>query len=197
MTASWAGGRTSPPRGLPRALTSFVGRTRALATLERLLERAPLLTITGAGGTGKTRLALQVAAAAQSHYPDGVWLVDLAPLADPPLVPQAVATALGVLGQPGRSLPEQLLDVLASRRLLLVLDNCEHLVGACAALVATLLPACPGVQILATSREALQVAGETVWPAPPLETPLPGEVAPDGLAGNEAVRLFVERARAV
>src|SRR5262245_37185411 len=142
--AASAGSPTSPPRGLPRALTSFVGRTRALAALGRLLEGTPLLTITGAGGTGKTRLALQVAEAVQARYPDGVWLVDLAPLADPRLVPQAVATALGVTGQPGRPLPEQLLDVLASCRLLLVLDNCEHLVGACAALVDVLLPACPG-----------------------------------------------------
>jgi predicted ATPase len=138
-----------------------------------------------------------VAEAVQSRYPDGVWLADFAPLADPRLVPQAVAVALGVTGQPGRPLPELLLDVLALRRLLLVLDNCEHLVDACAALVDVLLPACPGVRVLATSREALRVAGELVWPAPPLETPPTGEVAPDVLAGCEAVRLFVERARAV
>ena len=193
----WAGGRPSPPRHLPRALTSFVGRTRALVALGRLLEGTPLLTITGAGGTGKSRLALRVAEAEQSRCPDGVWLADLAPLSDPGLVPQAVAVALGVTGQPGRPLPELLLDDLAPRRLLLVLDNCEHLVESCAALVEALLPACPGVRVLATSREALRVAGEVVWPAPPLETPPPGEVAPDVLAGCEAVALFVERARAV
>ena len=174
-----------------------VGCTRALVALGRLLEGTPLLTITGAGGAGKSRLALRVAEAAQSRYPEGVYLADLAPLSDPGLVPQAVAVALGVTGQPGRPLPELLLDVLAPHRPLLVLDNCEHLVESCAALVEALLPACPGVRVLATSREALRVAGEVVWPAPPLDTPPPGVVAPDVLAGCEAVRLFVERAQAV
>ena len=196
MTAVGAGPGSGRSSNLPRAASSFVGRGPALAELARLLEATALLTITGAGGTGKTRLALQVAQRALPGYPDGVWLVELAPLADPALVPQAVASVLGVGERPGEAPAATLAAALAERRLLLVLDNCEHLVAACAALADALLRACPHVRVLATSREPLRVPGETVWRAPPLETPPPGAVSPEALAANESVRLFVERAGA-
>ena len=195
--------RSGPPHNLPRNLTSFVGRESALAALAGVLEGAPLLTLTGAGGAGKTRLALRVAAGARGRYPDGVWLADLAPLADPALVPQAIATAVGVQGQPGRPLPATLCDALRARRLLLVLDNCEHLLDACAAFADALLRACPLVQILATSREPLGIAGEHPWRVPSLSLPpAPPPDAPrwppvDLLLQSEAGRLFVERAALV
>src|SRR5262245_53724402 len=115
------------PHNLPRQLTSFIGRERELAEAKRLLAATPLLTLTGAGGCGKTRLALEAAAAALGDYADGVWLVELGPLADPALVPQAVATALDVREAPGRALTDSLKGYLRARSLLLILDNCEHL----------------------------------------------------------------------
>ncbi len=199
--AEGSGPATGPPptaggTDLPAPLTSFVGREREVAAVrERLLRPGVrLVTLTGPGGVGKTRLALEAARAAGGAFPDGVRFVALAPLADPALVPQAVATALGVGEQPGQSPVATLTVALASRRLLLVLDNCEHLVDACARLVEDLLGACPRLRVLATSREALRVPGETVWRAPPLETPPPGAAAPEALAENESVRLFVARA---
>src|SRR5207248_2218631 len=117
------------PNNLPLQLTSFVGREQELAEVERLLATTRLLTLTGTGGTGKTRLALQVAADLLPDYPDGVWLVELASLSDPGLVPQTVASILGVRGEPGRPLTQTLVDVLRTQRLLLLLDNCEHLLG--------------------------------------------------------------------
>jgi predicted ATPase/class 3 adenylate cyclase len=191
----------APPPGLPRQLTSFVGREEEIAEMERLLATTRLLTLTGVGGIGKTRLALRIAERLADTFRDGVWLVELAPLSDPALVPHAVATTLGVREQPGSPLQVTLGDVLRPRRSLLVLDNCEHLVAACAALADELLRACPALTILATSREPLGTAGETVWRAPPL-------AAPDGahqelvhpstqaLAEYAAVRLFVVRAAA-
>jgi predicted ATPase/class 3 adenylate cyclase len=188
----------APPHNLPVQLTSFVGRERELAALGALLEQARLLTLTGIGGCGKTRLALQVAAHVVEAYPDGVWFVDLAPLADPGLVPQAVAAALGVREEPGLPLPATLTAALRPRRLLLVLDNCEHLVEACARLTDAVLRACPHLVVLATSREALGIAGETAWPVPVLPTPAAGAPPdPATLARYAAVRLFVERAAAV
>ena len=130
-----------------------------------------LLTLTGAGGSGKTRLALEVARDLVSLYPDGAWLVELATLSEETLVAQAFADALGVREQPGRPLTATLVDALKTKELLLVVDNCEHLVEAVAALVDVLLDSCPHLRVLATSREALRVAGEVVWPIPPLSLP--------------------------
>jgi class 3 adenylate cyclase len=161
------------PHNLPVQLTSFIGREREMSEVREQLAGTRLLTLTGTGGLGKTRLALQVAAELLESYRDGVWLVELAALSDPALVPQAVASALSVREETGRSLVTTLTDYLRSRELLLLLDNCEHLVAACAALVHTLLTACPGLQVLATSREALGIAGETVWLVPSLSLPEP------------------------
>src|SRR5262245_31766059 len=191
------------PHNLPLQLTSFVGRERELAEVAGLLGAHRLVTLTGVGGTGKTRLALQAAADALPAYPDGVWLVELAALRDPGLVPQAVADPVGVREEPGRPLLATLTDALRPKRLLLVLDNCEHLLDACARLADALLRACPHVRLLATGREALGLAGEQAWPVPPLPVPAPpGDAAPAPravarLARNAAVRLFVERAAAV
>src|SRR5204863_1326500 len=143
------------PNNLPLQLTSFVGREAQLAEVKQLLSTNRLLTLTGSGGCGKTRLALQVAADILDAYPDGVWFVDLAPLAAEPLVPQAALTALGLRELSTRPALDILTDYLRPRALLLVLDNCEHLVGACARLVDALLRGCPGLRVLATSRELL------------------------------------------
>jgi predicted ATPase/DNA-binding SARP family transcriptional activator len=190
----------TPPRlhNLPTPLTSLIGRERAISTVAELLHSARLLTLTGPGGCGKTRLALAVAAelAAGDRYPDGVWLVELAALADPALVPGAVAGVLGVREVAARPSLDTLADALRGRALLLVLDNCEHLAGGCAHLARRLLAAAPDVHILATSRAALRVWGEVTWAVPPLR--VPGEGAsgtPDVLAAGEAVALFVDRAR--
>ncbi|MCI0354796.1 MAG: AfsR/SARP family transcriptional regulator, partial [Acidobacteria bacterium] len=182
---------------LPIPLTSFIGRVHEQAEVQRLLTTTRLLTLAGPGGCGKSRLALVVAADQVADYPDGAWLVELAALADPLLLPQAVATTLDVREEPQRPLIATLTNALQSRVLLLVLDNCEHLIDACAHLVQTLLGACPQLQILATSREALGLAGETVWPVPPLSLPdsrhLPSI---EWLGQAEAIQLFVERAGA-
>jgi predicted ATPase/DNA-binding CsgD family transcriptional regulator len=182
---------------LPLQLTSFVGREREIAGLEKLLVgEARLVTLTGPGGSGKTRLALAVAAELSGDYEDGVWWVELASLSDPDLVPQAVANALGINEAPGRSLMEALVEYLEGREVLLLLDNCEHLVEACAALCNVLLHACPKLRILATSREALGVAGERNWPVPSLSLPDPHSLPRiEELGCIESVRLFVERAR--
>ncbi len=155
-----------------------------------------LLTLTGAGGSGKTRLALEVARDLVEAYPNGVWLVELAPLSEEELVPKAVAEALEVLERPQEPLVDTLRDVLGDRQLLLVLDNCEHLLEAAARLVDVLLDSCPRVRILATSREALGVEGEARWPVLPLSMPEQGRtLSSEELEGYESVRLFVERAR--
>lgn len=186
------------PNNLPIHLTSFIGRERERAEVKRLLASSRLLTLTGAGGAGKTRLGLQVAAELLEEFRDGVWVVELASLSDPDLVPQAVASALGVREQPGRELAETLSDFLRPKSLLLILDNCEHVLVACARLSHTLLRACPGLRILATSRERLSIAGETAWRVPSLTAPDPRSLPPlDRLRGFEAVRLFAERAASV
>jgi non-specific serine/threonine protein kinase len=180
---------------VPLELSSFVGRERELATLAELLGQTRLLTLTGTGGVGKTRVAVHLAAGRVERYAQGVWLVELAPLSDLTLVPQAVATAVGVREDGGRSLLDALRDALRQRQLLLVLDNCEHLIATCAELAETLLRACPHLQILATSREALGIGGETVWRVPSLELPERGPLPPLQQLGQcAAVRLFVERA---
>jgi non-specific serine/threonine protein kinase len=169
---------------LPAPLTSFIGRQREIAELARLLPSTRLLTLTGAGGSGKTRLGLEVAKRALDGFPDGAWLADLTPLSDPSLVAQRIASALDIRQSPGRTLVEALADQLRPRRILLVLDNCEHVIASAAELTDTLLRAAAGLTILATSREALDVAGETTWRVP-------------SLSQDEAVRLLVERASAV
>jgi predicted ATPase/class 3 adenylate cyclase/Tfp pilus assembly protein PilF len=191
---------------LPLQLTSFIGRERELAEATELLSRDAkqrLVTLTGPGGCGKTRLALQVASELLEDHTDGAWLVRLEDLTDPTLVPQAVATALGVREEPGRAITQTLTSYLERKDTLLVLDNCEQVVAACATLAETLLRSCPGLRILATSREALRVGGETVRRVPSLSLPDPerwlsagGE--PEGnLTQYDAARLFIERALAV
>jgi predicted ATPase/DNA-binding CsgD family transcriptional regulator len=175
--------RASPVGNLPRQLTRFVGREHDVEQLRRMLERVRLLTLTGPGGIGKTRLAIEVAESLRGRYRDGVWLADLAPLADPALVAHAVAGSLGVRAETEVSVDGALLEFLRGRQQLLVVDNCEHLIDACARLIEALLRVCPDVSILATSRESLHISGETSW-----------RVA--ALAEPEAVRLFAERAQA-
>jgi len=187
-----------PPHNLPSELSSFVGREEELTEVKRLLENNRLLTLTGSGGCGKTRLALAAARRVVERFEDGVWMVELASLAEPSLVPQAVAFTLGVRERPGSSLTEALSDYLRTSKLLLLLDNCEHLVDACAELAGALLHSCPGLRVLATSREALGIAGEVAWPVPSLSLPdlrrLP-EI--ESLPRYESARLFVERATTV
>ena len=193
---SHAASRDTPTHNLPLQLTSFVGREREISEVEKLMTDHRLITLTGAGGSGKTRLAVALAAQMADRFEDGVWWVELAPLSDPRLVPQSVASVLRVQEPPGRSLTEAIADDLEDLEILLVLDNCEHLVPACAELANALLHACPGLRIVATSREALGVGGEVAWPVPPLSSPDPGNLPSTGeLADIEAVRLFVERAR--
>ena len=186
------------PNNLPLELSSFVGREKELAEVKRLLEDNRLLTLTGSGGCGKTRLALAAADELLGGFEDGVWLVELASLADPSLVQAAVASDLGVREQPGSTSAEVLLGYLRNKEMLLVLDNCEHLVEACAVLAEALLRTCPSLRILATSREAFGVVGETRLAVPPLSLPDPRRLpAVEDLAHYEAANLFVERAKAV
>ncbi len=182
---------------LPAPRTSFVGREREMIEVKRMMAMTRLLTITGVGGSGKTRLALEVARDLVGAYPDGVWLAELAPLADPGLVPQAVARALGVKEQPGQPLTDTLAETLGTKRTLLVLDNCEHLLDGAARLVDALLDSCPHLRILATSREALGIAGEVRWTVPSLSMLDPRSAdTVEELERSESARLFVERASA-
>ena len=172
------------PGNLPKQITRFVGRTTQLAEASSCLAQGkPLVTLTGPGGAGKTRLALEVAAELVDEYPHGAWLVELASITEGELVAQAVASAIGLRDEPGRDLVESLVDALRTQRTLIVLDNCEHLVGPCAGLASRLVQACPGLQVLATSQEALGVTGEAILLVPSLEL------------HTEAVELFVDRAQ--
>lgn len=189
------------PNNLPAQVTTFVGRGREMAEVKLRLEKTRLLTLTGPGGTGKTRLSLQVAADVLDRYPHGVWLIELATVTDPDLVPDTIAQAVEIREEHGRPALDTLLAALRTRQLLLVLDNCEHLIQACAQVVTTLLRRCPGVNVLASSREALNISGEALYAVPPLGTleysDLREGVNPSQLAELEAVQLFVERAAAV
>jgi len=168
---------------LPVQLTNFVGRGPQMADVEKMLADNRLVTLTGAGGVGKTRLALEIAARLAPEFRDGVWYADLAPITDPELVPVAVARALGLPDQPGRSTMDTLLGFVRDRQMLVVLDNCEHLLDASAELVVALLGAAPGLTLLATSREPIGVAGEVSWRVPSLSL------------ADEAIELFADRAR--
>ncbi len=182
------------PGNLPKQITRFIGRQVELAdAAAQLAAGHRLLTLTGSGGCGKTRLALQVAAGAVDDYPDGAWLVELAALSEPHLVAQAVASVLDVRDEPGRDLLDVLAEALTSRRLLLVIDNCEHVLPACAELAERLVGRCPGVHILATSQETLGVAGEAVVRVAPLSLPRPSDPI-EQMRGADAVALFVDRA---
>jgi predicted ATPase/DNA-binding SARP family transcriptional activator len=194
---------------LRSGLTSFVGRDEELARVTAMVGGSRLVTLTGPGGSGKTRLATEVGHALLADQPDGVWFVELAPLGDGADVPQAILTALGLRAQalvataPGRTVPDpveapvdRLAGALSTRALLLVLDNCEHLVAAAAAAVDRLLGDCPRLRILATSREPLGITGETLWPLDPLALP-PADADPGRALTFPAVRLLADRARAV
>jgi predicted ATPase/DNA-binding CsgD family transcriptional regulator len=186
--------RIAETGNLPIELTSFVGRRREASDVAQLLGGARLVTLTGTGGIGKTRLALQVAVAQAGEFPDGVWFVNLATVSDPALVAQSVATVLAV---PERR-TTRLISAIGSRHLLLLLDNCEHIVDGVAKLAAELLYTCPRVVLLATSREPLRITGEFTWSVPPLSLPAADELAAPGDAiASDAVSLVVERARAV
>src|SRR5215471_11258648 len=190
------GGPAAPAggvHGFVPALTSFVGRAGQVREVAGLLDQYRLVTVTGPGGAGKTRLAGQVAGRVAGRFADGAWLAELAPVRDPVLVPAVVMTALGVREQPGLPAAGVLARVLARQQLLLVLDNCEHVIGAAAGLCAGLLAACDDVRVLATSREPLAVAGEARYRLGPLTLPAPDDTA-DGQR-SEAVALFAERAR--
>lgn len=203
-----------PGHNLPLPVTSFIGREHQIAEIKRLLQspsgpdrsdgsQGRILTLTGPGGCGKTRLAIRVALEIVPEFPDGVWWIELEAVSDPTLVPQAVVAALGVSEQTNRPLMETLLDALWSRRMLLVLDNCEHLLAACGRLARTLLQACPDLLILATSRAVLNIPGEIAWAVPSLTYPDRQDAYPSEmdlatrLNHYESVRLFLERAAAV
>jgi predicted ATPase len=180
---------------LPQHLTPLIGRESELAEVKELMGKTSLLTLVGAGGMGKTRFSLEVASGLLDRFKDGVWFIELAPVNDPALVSRTVAEALGVHEEAGRPLLDTLLDFLRRRNLLLVLDNCEHLIEGCARFAAAALRASSGLRILASSREALDIAGELAWRMPPLPTPdaAAGESG-DQLLQYSAVRLFVTRA---
>jgi predicted ATPase/class 3 adenylate cyclase len=183
---------------LPLPLTSFIGREHELAAARRLLSTTRLMTLTGSGGIGKTRLALQLAAEVIDEYEDGVWQVELAPFSDPSLIPRAVANVLELREAHGRTLTDIIVEYLETKKLLLLLDNTEHMLPAVTALANALLRRCPDVKLLITSREVLGVAGEQTYRVPSLLLPDPASLPPiEEFAQYEAVRLFSERARAV
>ncbi len=183
------------PNNLPQQTTSFIGREKELGELRQLLAKTRLLTLTGSGGCGKTRLCLQLAADSLDQYPDGAWLVEFASLTDHALVPPTVATVLGLKEEPGKPISRTLSEHLKDRRLLLLLDNCEHLLAACAQLVDVLLRQCPHLRILVSSREALGPGGEQAYRVPSLSLPDPKRAhTATSVAPFEAVQLFTDRA---
>jgi non-specific serine/threonine protein kinase len=185
-----------PRHNLPQPLTSFIGRENQISELKELLGSARLLTLTGSGGCGKTRLAMQLAADLTGAYPDGIWIVEFAAVADPAQVPQAVAQVLGLKEQPGRHLTRTIAEHLAPRHLLLVLDNAEHVLEACAQVSDAMLRGCARLSVLVTSRERLGIVGELTYRVPSLTAPGPEQQATrERASAYESVRLFVERAQ--
>jgi predicted ATPase len=177
------------PGNLPMELTPFVGRADEIAELTTIVAGNRLVTLTGVGGVGKTRLALQVGRRLVTEFPEGVWLVELAPLGDPAALPDVVATALGIMAQAGLTVLDSVVEAVAGRRMLVVLDNCEHVLDAAADLVEAVLARTATVSVLATSREGLALPGEHLWPVPSLDI--------DAAGGGSAVELFVQRAETV
>jgi predicted ATPase/Tfp pilus assembly protein PilF len=196
--ASLIGAPSAPRHNLPRQLGSFVGRRRELDQLRAILGSAPLLTLTGAGGCGKTRLALRLAEEQLDAFPGGVWVVELAGVADPGMVQAAVGAVLGVKQEPGRSLLSLIVHQLQGRTSLLILDNCEHLLAAAAELAADIVAACPTARIISTSRESLGIEGERTWRVPSLGLPEleppSGSPSTEEMRQAESVQLFLERA---
>ena len=183
------------PNNLPTQLTSFIGREKELADVKRLLPNTHLLTLIGPGGTGKTRLSIRAANELLDQYPDGVWFVEFAPILDPLLVPRTTAIAIGLRDEPQRSVIEMLCDYLHEKKMLIILDNCEHLVDACARMADRILHAAPNTRILASSREALGVGGEVTYRVPSLGLPDLSHLPPiESLDQYEAVKLFIDRA---
>ncbi|MCI0550828.1 MAG: helix-turn-helix domain-containing protein [Anaerolineae bacterium] len=188
----------TPPNNIPNAISSFVGREQELADVKKLVKSSRLVTFTGAGGIGKTRFAMQASSELLDSFEDGIWWVELAALHDPALVMGALAKALDVGEIPNQPLEETLIHFLRTKHLLLILDNCEHLIEACARVTGQLLTACMNVKILATSREALGIIGEIVWQVSPLTLPDTQQLSSsEPLIQSEAILLFVQRANAV
>jgi len=194
-----------PPNNLPTQLTRFIGREHDLSEVKKWLIDYRLVTLTGPGGCGKTRLALQIASNLRSAYEHGVWLVEFAPLSDPALIPQAVAAVIGVREYPGVELSQTVFEYLSARHILLVFDNCEHLITDIAHLVDILLRRCPKLTVLATSREGLGILGEAIWTVPPLSLPIQkpwvdpasAQEAVDIYLKSESVQLFMARVSAI
>ena len=185
----------TPRNNLPLQLTSFIGREEERAEIIDLVKTNRLVTLSGAGGIGKTRLSLEVAREALNSFPDGLWFIEFAPLSDAALLPRAIVNTLGLLEQANRPSQEILTDFLKDKNALLILDNCEHVIQACAQLTETLLRTCPDLHILVTSREALAIPGEIIHLVPPLALPEADEATIEGLTRYEAIWLFMERAR--
>jgi predicted ATPase len=186
-----------PVNNLPRRLTSFFGREEVIEEIGELVETAPLVSLVGTGGAGKTRTAVEVGATLLNRFPDGVWFVELAPLSDPALVAHALAATLRVPESPRRPLLETLVTYLAQKHALLIFDNCEHVIPEARAVVGALLAECPTVALLVTSREPLAVTGERAYRIPPLPVPGQGAILPNEALAYGAVALFVDRVRAV
>jgi predicted ATPase/DNA-binding SARP family transcriptional activator/Tfp pilus assembly protein PilF len=191
-------GKGMPPNNLPVAYTSFIGRESELAAIRAMLTSRRLLTLTGPGGCGKTRLALQTAWEVLESFPDGVWWCDLSRVPDPAYVPQEVASALKIATQPGRSIIDGVHESISDKKILVVLDNCEHVQSACAALATALLNRCPNLRILATSLQSLGLPVEKAWNVPPMAVPshasVQDEEASPALSSLDGVQLFIQRA---
>jgi len=181
---------------LPVKLTSFIGRARELSEAKTRLADSRLLTLIGPGGTGKTRLSIQLGGELLTQFPDGVWMTELAPVSDAVLIPQTIASVFGLREDPGRPLVELVTDYLRAKTALVILDNCEHLIEACARLAESLIQACANLKILASSREALGIAGETTYRVPSLYLPDQTQVTGEAILEYESVQLFVDRASA-
>lgn len=185
---------SKPLTNLPASLTSFIGREKERAEILKLISKYRLVTLVGPGGVGKSRLSLKAGEQIVGDYTHGVWLVELAPILDPSLIPRSTAIAIGLRDEPQRPVIDMLSDYLSEREMLIILDNCEHLLDACAQLVDTLLKRCPNLKILATSREALGVLGEAVYHVPSLGLPDLQQLL-ETFRDYESVRLFEERAQ--